>query len=466
MPNEFQEAQQEHVKIQNMVKDTLKMDNGTEEKEEEVIINNTITAADSIKNRYGIRQQIITVNSNEDSYIKAMRTLTDNCKPVEDIEVECIGDLDYRVGFGVHVQIPFLSQYTDCLMYIKSVDHEWKPNGMFISKLVLTQSRVMDEQDWSDTTEGSGDGDYTGSADSEIAGNIIKLLKQQLGKPYVYGATGPDSFDCSGLVQYCFNQYSKETGTTLKRVTTEQVKQGKEVDKNNKDEWQEGDLLFWNASPPYPGHVSVYLGNNQMIHAPQTGDVVKIVDVTRTDIYAVRRIIPEATNTTASSINTTGSKNSKYASSNLVKYTEQNEGFKANAYQNNSGWYIGYGTAYNTFPDAFNNGKSKSSTITQEQAEQYLIKYLDECGARLKTLLATRGKALTQNKMDALLDCMYIQGAYSLDNGNGRILLDAVCGLNTLISVEQAFINFVSVKERAKANYNMFKNGVYKPYNS
>lgn len=169
MPS-FAEAQQEQLKIRNTVKKSLNFDNGTDE--EEVIINNTITAPDSIKNRYGIRQQIITVNSNEDSYIKAMRILNDNCKPTEDIEVECIGDLDYRLGFGVHVQIPFLSQYTDCLMYIKSVDHTWKPNGMFISRLVLTPSRVMDEQDWSDTTESDDSNSSSGGIDSDLWNKI------------------------------------------------------------------------------------------------------------------------------------------------------------------------------------------------------------------------------------------------------------------------------------------------------
>lgn len=285
MPNDFLEAQQEHVKIKNL----LKMDNGTDE--EEKIINNTITAADSIKNKYGIRQQIITLNSNEDSYIKAMRVLTDNCKPVEEIDVECIGDLDYRVGFGVHVLLPFLSKYSDCLMYIKSVDHEWKPNGMFISTLTLTPSRVMDEKEWTDSEE--LDSESSSDSSSDLWEKIYRLLKQQLGKPYEYGASGPDSFDCSSLVQYCFNQYKDETDITLNRVTTQQVKQGTEVSKDNKEEWQPGDLLFWYALPPYPGHVSVYLGDNQMIHAPKTGDVVRIVDVTRTDIYAVRRILPE-----------------------------------------------------------------------------------------------------------------------------------------------------------------------------
>lgn len=261
------------------------------EDEEETVINNTITAQDSLIKKYGIRQEIVIKNDKEDPNIKARRILADNCKPVEEIEVECIGDLDYRVGFGVHVLLPFLPKYSDCLMYIKSVDHEWKPNGIFISTLTLTPSRVMDEKEWTDSEE--VDSESSSDSVSDLWEKIYALLKQQLGKPYVYGASGPDSFDCSSLVQYCFNQFSAETEIILGRTTYLQVKQGKEVSKDNKEEWQPGDLLFWYASPPYPGHVSVYLGNNQMIHAPKTGDVVRIVDVTRTDIYAVRRILPE-----------------------------------------------------------------------------------------------------------------------------------------------------------------------------
>lgn len=278
------------------VKDLLNLSktgnsSGTENKnEEETVVNNTITAQDSLIKKYGIRQEIVIKNDKEDPNIKARRILVDNCKPVEEIEVECIGDLDYRVGFGVHILLPFLAKYYDCLMYIKSVEHEWKPNGMLISTLTLTPSRVMDEKDWTDLEEEDGE---ISSSSSDLWEKIYALLKQQLGKPYVWGATGPDSFDCSGLVQYCFNQYKDETGITLNRVTTQQVKQGTEVSKDNKEEWQPGDLLFWYASPPYPGHVSIYLGNNQMIHAPKTGDVVRIVDITRTDIYAVRRVLPE-----------------------------------------------------------------------------------------------------------------------------------------------------------------------------
>jgi cell wall-associated NlpC family hydrolase len=261
--------------------------------EEAESVNNTISAIKSTINTYGIRQEIITQNSHEDAVITARRKLNDNCTPKEEIEVECLGDINYKVGYGVHVILPFLPQYEDCFMYIKEVTNEWKDNGTFISTLVLTPSRVMDEQEWQDAPNNEEDSE--GAVDSETANKIIALLKQQVGKPYVWGGNTPDEgFDCSGLVQYCYNQFSDElTCGALGRRTYEQVKQGLEVDKDDKNDWQIGDLLFWKGKDTPPSHVSVYLGNNQMIHAPQTGDKVKIVDISRNDIYAVRRVIPE-----------------------------------------------------------------------------------------------------------------------------------------------------------------------------
>ncbi|MFR2889234.1 NlpC/P60 family protein [Clostridium butyricum] len=261
--------------------------NNSNTHEEEKVINNTITAQESLVRRYGIRQEIVIKNNKEDPNVKARRILSENCKPVEEIEVECIGDLDYRVGFGVHVYLPFLSQYSDCLMYIKSIEHEWKPNGMFISKLTLTPSRVMDEKEWSDTTE--DDEDSSSSSGSDLWTKIYPLLKQQIGKPYVYGATGPDSFDCSGLVQYCYNQFENEIGFHINRTTYEQLKQGKQIDNTNMDEWEPGDLVF-----PHDGHVVVYTGDKKCIEAMKTGTNVMEHEYSRNSTYAVRRVLPES----------------------------------------------------------------------------------------------------------------------------------------------------------------------------
>lgn len=261
--------------------------NNSNTHEEEKVINNIITAQESLVRRYGIRQEIVIKNNKEDPNVKARRILSEKCKPVEEIEVECIGDLDYRVGFGVHVYLPFLSQYSDCLMYIKSIEHEWKPNGMFISKLTLTPSRVMDEKEWSDTTE--DDEDSSSSSGSDLWTKIYPLLKQQIGKPYVYGATGPDSFDCSGLVQYCYNQFENEIGFHINRTTYEQLKQGKQIDNTNMDEWEPGDLVF-----PHDGHVVVYTGDKKCIEALKTGTNVMEHEYSRNSTYAVRRVFPES----------------------------------------------------------------------------------------------------------------------------------------------------------------------------
>lgn len=276
------------------VNELLKLNNisNKDTGEEAEAVNNTLTAPASIIKKYGIIQDIIVKSKKEDPLLKAKRILNENCKPKETIDVECIGDVNYRVGFGVHLVAPFLKGYEDCFMYIKEVEHEWKSDSLFVSKLTLTPSRVMDEVEWNDlddddSTDGSTDG-------SDLWNKIYAVLKQQEGKSYVYGAVGPDNFDCSGLVQYCYNQFSKETGLTLSRTTYEQCKQGTEVGKD-KGEWNPGDLLFWIGQDTPPSHVSIYIGGNKMIHAPKTGDVVKTVDVTRTDIYTVRRVLPDST---------------------------------------------------------------------------------------------------------------------------------------------------------------------------
>ncbi|WEV50890.1 C40 family peptidase [Lactobacillus sp. ESL0731] len=98
------------------------------------------------------------------------------------------------------------------------------------------------------------------------AKKVVKLAKAEVGKAYVWGGTSPSGFDCSGLVQYVYNQ---AIGKDLTRTTYTQVKQGKEV---SMQDLKPGDLLFWgSADSPY--HVGIYIGNNQFIHAatPEQG---------------------------------------------------------------------------------------------------------------------------------------------------------------------------------------------------
>lgn len=89
---------------------------------------------------------------------------------------------------------------------------------------------------------------------------IINLAKKEVGKPYVYGATGPYAFDCSGLVQYVYSHAAK---TNLPRTTYTQVYSGRKVSLRH---LQKGDLLFW-GSKNAPYHVGIYVGNGQYVHA-------------------------------------------------------------------------------------------------------------------------------------------------------------------------------------------------------
>jgi peptidoglycan hydrolase CwlO-like protein len=110
---------------------------------------------------------------------------------------------------------------------------------------------------------------------------VIDYAKSFLGTKYVYGATGPNSFDCSGFVQYVYRHFGVTTG----RTTGDQIAHGQYVSRAN---LQPGDLVFFGSGTPH--HVGIYVGNNSYIHAPHTGDVVKISILTRSDYMSARRV--------------------------------------------------------------------------------------------------------------------------------------------------------------------------------
>lgn len=102
-----------------------------------------------------------------------------------------------------------------------------------------------------------------------IGAKLVAEAKKHLGKKYVWGATGPNTFDCSGLTQYCY----KKLGISIPRTSLAQSNSGKSVSKSN---LQMGDLIFWKTTSAKVGHVGMYVGNGQFIHAPNSRSVVKI----------------------------------------------------------------------------------------------------------------------------------------------------------------------------------------------
>lgn len=98
---------------------------------------------------------------------------------------------------------------------------------------------------------------------------LCDTLIEQLGKPYVYGKDGPDSFDCSGLVEYVYSKI----GVELPRVVADQVYAGNYIEKEN---LRFGDIVFFSNDGINLTHAGIYIGSGKMIHAPKTGEVVKI----------------------------------------------------------------------------------------------------------------------------------------------------------------------------------------------
>jgi cell wall-associated NlpC family hydrolase len=109
---------------------------------------------------------------------------------------------------------------------------------------------------------------------SDGAERAIEYARAQLGKPYEWGADGPDSFDCSGLTMRAW----EAGGVTL---THHSVAQANETTRVSYSELRPGDLIFWSDNSAISGvyHVGLYIGDGQMIHAPSTGKDVEIQDV-------------------------------------------------------------------------------------------------------------------------------------------------------------------------------------------
>ncbi|MGX5654585.1 C40 family peptidase [Geodermatophilus nigrescens] len=127
-----------------------------------------------------------------------------------------------------------------------------------------------------------------GTAAASASGSaVIAQAREYLGVPYLWGGTDPSrGLDCSGFTQLVY----ASQGIDLPRVSSQQATAGTPV--ASLAEAQPGDLLFFDYSPSRPGidHVGIYLGDGQMIAAPQPGDVVKVQSAGQPTV--IRRVLP------------------------------------------------------------------------------------------------------------------------------------------------------------------------------
>ncbi|MFC4605537.1 NlpC/P60 family protein [Rhodococcus kronopolitis] len=118
---------------------------------------------------------------------------------------------------------------------------------------------------------------FTGNSDGSVGSKVVEAALKFLGLPYVWGGgniNGPSGggFDCSGLTSFAMYQATGDK-LTLPRTSETQWNIGMEIPM---EAARPGDLVFGNWQAGGPGHVGIYIGNGQMVHAPQTGDVVRV----------------------------------------------------------------------------------------------------------------------------------------------------------------------------------------------
>jgi cell wall-associated NlpC family hydrolase len=128
--------------------------------------------------------------------------------------------------------------------------------------------------------------DYDGGGDVVIPGGdtgaVVQFALAQLGKPYLWGAVGPNSYDCSGLVQSAFHT----AGVSMPRVSRQQAEVGQRVSRQNV---RAGDLIFF-YQPVH--HVAIAIDNTRAVHAPSFGEDVKISNIDKIGpITVIRRVI-------------------------------------------------------------------------------------------------------------------------------------------------------------------------------
>ncbi|AYD39115.1 glycoside hydrolase [Clostridium fermenticellae] len=172
------------------------------------------------------------------------------------------------------------SQETKVLASLKQKETQLTPqeNAMVAS---ATNKVNQVKNNTANTTVSPSYSRGSGSSSSVSSNAVVAYASNFLGTPYQWGGNGPGSFDCSGFTCYVFAHF----GVSLPRIASDQQSVGTAVSRDN---LQPGDLVFF-GSPAH--HVGIYVGNGCYIHAPKTGDVVKISPLNRSDYSGARRVL-------------------------------------------------------------------------------------------------------------------------------------------------------------------------------
>ena len=245
--------------VSNMVNKVIIVDeNGN--KSSEVVNNEWLKT-------YGLFQEVYKKEENKDANAEAkamLNGITQSCS------LSGFGDTTCVTGHGVQVKDTHTGLVG--LFYIDSDTHTWE-GGSYTIDLELNFKNIMDEvtsgqDEKTESSSSPSSSSSSSSSSNSIGEKLVNLAKSKLGCKYVWGATGPNAFDCSGLTSWCY----KQIGISIPRTSLAQSKSGKAV---SKSDLQAGDLIFWKTTSAEVGHVGMYVGNGQFIHAPNKSKPVK-----------------------------------------------------------------------------------------------------------------------------------------------------------------------------------------------
>lgn len=425
----------------------------------------TCNPVDIKRDQFGVIQDTMIIGEDENAEVvinKAQNIVAEKGKPTEEVIVKCLGDINYKVGYGVMVKLPDSSFY-DKFMYIIASEWSWNKDGTFISTLSLSSSKHKELIEFSDIEEAqeNEDGATGRSSDSAAVENAVSwMVSIALDDNHGYdqhNRWGPD-YDCSSLVISGYEQAGiplKSNGASytgnMKSVCLET---GFEVvsdwDGSTSNNLKRGDILLNEIH-----HAACYIGDGKIVQASinenggttggQTGDQnqkeIYIRDYYNKPWDCVLRYKISEKSSNSSSGSSAGGVSNQY-----IELLKDLEGFVSSWDRSSAGGAIGYGTdASSTVGKRL---KSQGITsCTKEQATEWLKEEIEEWATAVKNKCSSKGISLNQYYFDCMVDICYQWGNQKWN------ILDLLA--NGDVSSAKSTIMSLGYPRRDKARCNM-----------